>query len=74
MEEQKPIEIIEKEIDDRCKRRITELMEQYAQAKVLEALEREFIKIGVFKGNGKAKTGIDYFETEVKPKYKQINK
>ena len=85
--EQTPIiEIIEKEIDsailmsndigqvDRCKRRITELMEQYAQAKVLEALEREFKKIDVQyyeSGFGnKEQGGKYYYETEVKPKYK----
>ena len=43
------------------------IMEQYAQAKVLEALEREFSKLdGIdFSLIG----GTEYYETEVKPKY-----
>ena len=46
---------------------IEEDVEQYAQAKVLEALEREFSKLdGIdFTLIG----GIEYYETEVKPKY-----
>ena len=54
-------------------------MEQYAQAKVLEALEpqREFIEelLTIFDGNGVpniwyvTKLINHYYETEVKPKY-----
>ena len=40
-----------------------------AKAKVLEALEREFSQVAIFDKNGKSKTGIDYFKTEVKPNY-----
>ena len=48
-------------------KQVLEVMEQYAQAKVLEALEREFSKLdGIdFSLIG----GTEYYETEVKPKY-----
>ena len=45
----------------------SELMEQYAQAKVLEALEREFTN---YENNNPNKGHIEHYETEVKPKYK----
>ena len=47
--------------------------QQYTQAKVLEALERE-VPLAYFYGNAKPNiskfTGKEYYETEVKPKYK----
>ena len=43
-----------------------EYAEQYAQAKVLEALEREFYN---YEDNNPNKGHIEYYETEVKPKY-----
>ena len=43
-----------------------EVMEQYAQAKVLEALEREFTN---YENNNPNKGHIEHYETEVKPKY-----
>ena len=49
-----------------------DMMEQYAQAKVLEALEKEFSKIPYIKhyNNGIVNTiGSKYYETKVKPKY-----
>jgi len=53
-------------------------IEQYAQAKVLEALEREVKRVYVMMSseyNDLAHKDADkYYETEVKPKYKQINK
>ena len=45
---------------------VSDLMEQYAQAKVLEALEREFMILNERSGTGAEK---EYYETEVKPKY-----
>jgi hypothetical protein len=53
------------------------IMEQYAQAKVLEALEREFNKIPYIKhyNNGIVNTiGSKYYETEVKPRYERDTK
>lgn len=49
------------------RRQVEKHAEEYAQAKVLEALEREFSKLdGIdFTLIG----GIEYYETEVKPKY-----
>jgi hypothetical protein len=48
-------------------------LEQYAQAKVLEALEREVPK-ACMKYNSTAifnkKLALEYYETEVKPKYR----
>jgi hypothetical protein len=38
--------------------------------KILAALKEEFSKVAVFDKNGKSKTGIDYYETVIKPKYK----
>ena len=48
--------------------------EQYAQAKVLEALEREFLKVDINFLNLDTKheyiiSGKHYYETEVKPRY-----
>lgn len=40
--------------------------EQYANAKVLEALEREF---RLLEEKNNSSVFIDYFKTEVKPKY-----
>ena len=61
-----------------------DMMEQYANAKVLEALEREVPKaygVGYYDRvlnsgdtNRKYKDRQEYYETGVKPKYKQINK
>ena len=42
-------------------------IEQYAQTKVLEALEREFTN---YENNNPNKGHIEHYETEVKPKYK----
>ena len=45
--------------------------EQYAQAKVLEALEEEFDDLMISDCPcHEYKRGRDYYETEVKPKYK----
>ena len=63
-------------------KQVLEVMEQYAKAKVLEALEREVVKFSkhAFK---EAKAAViwsndyplhvakNYIETEVKPKYKK---
>ena len=51
--------------------------EQYAQAKVLEALEREVVKVYVYKSDAYNEHrkeiatlyAKEYYETEVKPKY-----
>ena len=63
---------------------LEEVLEQYAQAKVLEALEpqREFIEelLTIFDGNGVpniryvTKLINQYCETEVKPKYEEERK
>lgn len=49
--------------------RTSDLMEQYAQAKVLEALEREFSDVEILRGIGISRKGIDYYERKVKPNY-----
>ena len=81
--EQTPIERLREEIErseilsDNTKRilslidwnRKIQEEEEFTKAKVLEALEREFSQVAIFDKNGKSKTGIDYFKTEVKPKY-----
>ena len=41
---------------------------QYAHAKVLEALEREFSEVVIF-DSGELTKGTDYFKTELKPNY-----
>jgi hypothetical protein len=46
-----------------------DMMEQYAQAKVLEALEREFEGVSIYLGIEERTTGKEYYETEVKPNY-----
>ena len=53
---------------------IEEDVEQYAQAKVLEALEREFSKVDISmfdedRSSDYIEQGKFYFETAVKPKY-----
>ena len=53
---------------------IEEDVEQYAQAKVLEALEREFSKVDILmfdedRSSDYAEQGKFYYETAVKPKY-----
>ena len=51
----------------------SDAMEQYAQAKVLEALEREVPKAYISGSEPSfadlQKYGREYYETEVKPKY-----
>ena len=71
------------ELDELCENYlcISQIMEQYAQAKVLEALEpqKELIEelLTIFNGNGVpniryvTKLINHYYETEVKPKYKK---
>jgi hypothetical protein len=53
---------------------LADLMEQYANAKVLEALEKEVIK-ACMKYNATAifnkKLAKEYYETEVKPRYER---
>ena len=54
---------------------IYKIMEQYANAKVLEALEGEFSKVDILmfdedRSSDYAEKGQFYYETEVKPKYK----
>ena len=53
---------------------VIKTMEQYAKAKVLEALEREVPKACEFAGmrpmmNRPFSEGTEYYEREVKPKY-----
>jgi hypothetical protein len=53
-----------------------DVMEQYAQAKVLEALEREVPKAVAeyhfqYALEIREKDGLNYYETEVKPKYER---
>jgi hypothetical protein len=49
-------------------------MESKENVKILAALKEEFSKVCIFDKNGKSKTGIDYYETVIKPKYKQNQK
>ena len=54
---------------------IEEDVEQYAKAKVLEALEMEFSKVDILmfdedRSSDYTEQGKFYYETEVKPKYK----
>jgi hypothetical protein len=44
--------------------------EEQTKAKVLEALEREFLN---YENNSPNKGHIEYYETEVKPKYEKKN-
>ena len=51
-------------------------VEQYANAKVLEALEREFSKVDILmfdedRSSDYAEQGQFYYETAVKPKYER---
>ena len=51
---------------------LLDVMEQYAQAKVLEALEREVTQaFDIAHDIDTGMTSQEYYETEVKPKYKQ---
>ena len=49
----------------------SDMMEQYAQAKVLEALEREFLELGLMAEFYYHDDGLEYYEAEVKPKYEK---
>jgi hypothetical protein len=49
---------------------ITKEIEQHTQSKVLEALEREFEGVSIYLGIEERTTGKEYYETEVRPKYK----
>ena len=49
---------------------IEEDVEQYAQAKVLEALKNEFSELGLMAEFYYHDNGLEYYERAVKPKYK----
>ena len=52
-------------------KQVLEVMEQYAKAKVLEALEREFLELGLMAEFYYHDDGLEYYEAEVKPKYEK---
>jgi hypothetical protein len=45
-------------------------LDKKTNAKVLEALEREFEGVSIYLGIEERTTGKEYYETEVRPKYK----